>query len=67
MTTTCSSVAIIKHNFHFFMSETSAEDAIYTSTIQSVLKYEIVLGLVVYMMMVITRSRGGALQILEID
>ena len=67
MTATCSSVAIVKYNFRFFMSEASMKDEVYTSTIQSVLKYEIVLGLVVYMMMVITRSRGGALQILEID
>jgi hypothetical protein len=67
MTTTCSSVAIIKHDFHFSMGETSAKDAIYTSTIQSVLKYEIVFGLIVYTAMLIMRSRGRELQILEID
>jgi hypothetical protein len=49
------------------MSETSAKDAVYTSTIQSVLEYEIVLGLMEYMVMLITRSRGGTLQSLEID
>ena len=67
MTTTFSSVAIVKHDFRFFMSETQVKDAIYTSTIQSVLEYEIVLGLMAYTMMLIRRSRGGALQILEID
>jgi hypothetical protein len=58
MTTTCSSVAIVKHDFFFFMSETSTKDAIYTSTIQSVLEYEIVLGLMAYTTTLITRSRG---------
>jgi hypothetical protein len=67
MTTTCSSVAIIKHDFRFFMSETPTKDTIYTSTIQSVLEYEIVLGLMAYTSTLITRSRGGALQSLEID
>jgi hypothetical protein len=67
MTTTCSSVAIVKHDFHFFMSETSAKDAVYTLTIQSVLEYEIVLSLIAYTVRLITRSKGGALQILEID
>jgi hypothetical protein len=67
MTTTCSSVAIIKNNFLFFMSETLTKDTIYTSTTQSVLEYEIVLGLMAYMVTLITRSRGQALKILEID
>lgn len=67
MTVTCSNVAIVKRDFHFFMSETPAKDAIYTSTIQSALEYEIVLGLMAYTTTLITRSRGGALQSLEID
>ena len=66
MTATYSGVAITKHDFHFFMSETPVKDAIYTSTIQSVLEYEIVLGLMAYTMTLITRRRSGALQILEI-
>jgi hypothetical protein len=67
MTATCSSVAIVKHNFHLFMSETPTKDTIYTSTIQGVLEYEIVLGLVAYTTTLIMRSRGGALQSMEID
>jgi hypothetical protein len=58
---------IVKHDFFFFMSEASAKNAIYTSTIKSVLEDEIVLGLMTYTMTFITRSRGGALQSLEID
>jgi hypothetical protein len=58
---------IVKHDFHFFMSEAPTKDAIYTLTIESVLEDEIVLGLMTYTMTLITRSRGGALQILEID
>jgi hypothetical protein len=49
------------------MSETSAKDAIYTSTIQSVFEYEIVLGLMAYTMTLIMKSRGRALQSMEID
>jgi hypothetical protein len=67
MTTTCSSVVVIKNDFHFFMSEVSMKDAIYTLTIQSVLEYETVLGLMAYMMTLITRSKGGALQSMEIE
>ena len=67
MTTTCSSVAFIKHEFHFFMSKALVKDAIYTSTIQSIFEYEIVLGLMAYVAMLITRSRSGELQILDID
>jgi hypothetical protein len=67
MTATCSSVAIVKHDFFFFMSETSMKDAVYTSTIQCVLEYEIVLSPMAYTTMLITRSRGGTLQSLEID
>jgi hypothetical protein len=60
-------VAIVKHDFHFFMSETLAKDAIYASTIESVLEDEIVLGLMAYTTTLITRSRGRAFQILDID
>ena len=67
MTATCSSVAIIKHDFLFFMSEASVKNAIYTLTIESVLEDEIILGLMTYTVTFITRSRGGALQSLEID
>jgi hypothetical protein len=67
MTTTCSSVAVIKNEFCFFMSETPAKDAIYTSTIQSVLEYDIVFFLMAYTSTFIMRSKGGALQSLEID
>jgi hypothetical protein len=67
MTTTCSSVAIVKHEFHFFMSETPMKDAIYTSMIQSVFENKIVFFLMAYTSMLIMRSRGEALQILEID
>jgi hypothetical protein len=67
MTATCSTVAIVKHNLCFFMGETLAKDAIYTSMIQSVLEYEIVFGLMAYTMTFITRSRGRELQSLEID
>jgi hypothetical protein len=49
------------------MSETPVKDAIYTSTIQSVLKYEIVLGPMAYMVTPIMRRKGEALQTLEID
>ena len=67
MTTTCSILAVVKNKVCFFMSETPTKDAIYTSTIQSVLEYEIVFFLMAYTSMLIMRSRGGALQILEID
>jgi hypothetical protein len=60
-------VAVVKHNFLFFMSETSTKDEIYTLTIESVLEYKIVFFLMAYMSMLIARRRGGALQILDID
>ena len=60
-------MAIVKHDFSFFMSEALMKDAIYTSTIKSIFEYEIVLGLMAYTTTLITRSRGGALQSLEID
>jgi hypothetical protein len=49
------------------MGETPMKDAIYTLTIQSVLEYEIFFGLMAYTMMLIMRSRGRALQSLEIE
>jgi hypothetical protein len=67
MTTTCSSVAVVKNELCFFMSETPAKDAIYTLTIQSVLEYEIVFCLMEYMSTLITRRRGREIQSLEID
>ena len=67
MTTTCSRMEIVKHEFRFFMSEAPTKDAIYTSTIQSVFENEIVLSLMAYMETLIMRSRGRALQSLEID
>jgi hypothetical protein len=60
-------MAIIKHEFIFFMREASVKNVIYTSMIESVLKDEIILDLMMYMTTFITRSRGGALQSLEID
>jgi hypothetical protein len=56
-------MAIIKHNFFFFMSEVLTKDAIYTSMIHSIFEYEIVLGLMMYMVMLIMRSRGGAFKV----
>jgi hypothetical protein len=67
MTATCSSVEIVKYDLCFFMGETPVKDAIYTSTIQSVLEYEIVFDMMAYTEMLITRSRGRALQSLDID
>jgi hypothetical protein len=67
MTTTCSSVAIVKYDLCFFVSETSMKDVVYTSMIQHVLEYEIVLSLMEYMATLITRSICGTLQSLEID
>jgi hypothetical protein len=67
MTTTCSSVEVVKKEFLFFTSNALAKDAIYTATIQSVIEYEIVFFLMAYMLTLIVRIRGGALQSLEID
>jgi hypothetical protein len=55
------------NEFHFFMSEVSTKDAIHTWTIKGVIEYEIVFFLMAYTSMLIMRSRGGALQCLEID
>jgi hypothetical protein len=67
MTATCSSVEIIKHDLCFFMSETSVKDVVYTSTIQCVFEYEIILSLMAYTTTFIMRIRGGKLQSLEVD
>jgi hypothetical protein len=67
MTATCSGMAIVKKNNCFLVSETSTQDVVYTSPIQCIIKYEIIFGLMAYASMFIMRSRGGALQSLEID
>jgi hypothetical protein len=43
------------------------QDAVYTSSIQCIIEYEIILSLMVYPTMLVTRGRGGELQILEIE
>jgi len=58
---------IIKHELCFFMSEASAKNEIYTSTIESVLEDEIIPSLMMYAATFITRSRGEELQSLEIE
>jgi hypothetical protein len=67
MTATGSGMEIVKHDNCFFVSEISSQDAIYTSLIQCIIEYEIILSPMVYALMLIMRSRGGALQSLEID
>jgi hypothetical protein len=67
MTATCSGMAIAKHDNYFFVSETSVHDAVYTSPIQRIIEYEIILSLMAYTSTLIMRSIGGALQSLEID
>jgi hypothetical protein len=67
MTTTCSSVVVVKNEFHFFVNEAPTKNEIYTLTTQSVIEYEIVSFLMAYMSMLIVRSGGEALQILYID
>jgi hypothetical protein len=49
------------------MSEASAKNEIYTSTIESVLEDEIIPSLMMYAATFITRSRGEELQSLEIE
>ena len=58
---------IVEHYDGLLMSETSTQDAVYTSLIQRIIEYEIILILMAYPSMLVMRSRGGALQILEID
>jgi hypothetical protein len=60
-------MTIVEHYDGLLMSETSAQDAFYTSPRQRIIEYEIVLGLMAYSPMLITRRRGGTLQSLEID
>jgi hypothetical protein len=60
-------MAIVNHDFLFFMSEALAKNTIYPSMIENVFEDEIILGLMTYMPTFIMRSRGGALQSLEID
>jgi hypothetical protein len=60
-------MTIIEHYDGLLMSETSVQDAVYTSLIQCIIEYKIVLGLMAYPPMLIMRSKGGALQSLEID
>jgi hypothetical protein len=60
-------MTIIEHYDGLLMSETSTQDAFYTSPIQRIIEYEIVLGLMEYPPTLITIRRGGALQSLEID
>ena len=58
---------IVEHYDGLLMSETSTQDAVYTSPIQRIIEYEIILSLMAYPPMLVMRSRGGALQSLEID
>jgi hypothetical protein len=60
-------MTIVEHYDGLLMSETSTQDAVYTSPIQRIIEYEIILSLMAYPPTLIMRSRGGALQILEID
>jgi hypothetical protein len=60
-------MTIIEHYDDLFMSETSMQDAVYTSLIQCIIEYEIILSMMAYPLTLVMRSRGGALQILEID
>jgi hypothetical protein len=60
-------MTIVEHYDGLLMSETSMQDTVYTSPIQRIIEYEIVVGLMAYSSKLITRSRGGALQSLEID
>ena len=67
MTATGSYMTILEHYDGLLISETSTQDAVYTSPIQRIIEYEIVLGLMAYPSTLIPRIRGGALQSLEID
>jgi hypothetical protein len=67
MTATSSGMAIIEHYDGLLMSETSTQDAIYTSLIQRIIENEIILSLMTYPPTLVMRSRGGALESLEID
>ena len=67
MTTTCSNVAVVKNEFRFFMDKAPANNTIYTSMIQSVIEYEIVLCLMENLLKPFTGSIRRAIQSLEID
>ena len=67
MTATSSSMATVEHYDSLLMSETSTQDAVYTSLIQRIIEYEISLSLMAYPPMLITRSRGGEIQSLDTD
>ena len=67
MTTTWSGMEIVKHDNCFFVSEASMQDAVYTSLIQRIVEYKIILSLMAYTTMLITRTRGGEIQSLEIE
>jgi hypothetical protein len=67
MITTCSSVAVVKNKFHFFVNKAPMKNAIYMSTIESVIKDDIISSPMAYSLMLIARSRGRALQSMEID
>jgi hypothetical protein len=67
MTTTCSSVAVIQNELFFLVYKAPMKNAIYTSTIQSVIEYEIVSCLMVNSSTLVAGSRSRALQSLEID
>ena len=67
MTATSSGMDIVEHYDGLLMSETSTQDAVYTSLIQHIIEYEIILSLMAYPPTLVTRSKGGALQSLEID
>jgi hypothetical protein len=60
-------MTIVEHYDDLLMSETLMQDEVYTSPIQHIIEYEIILSLMEYLLTLITRSRGGALQSLEID
>jgi hypothetical protein len=60
-------VAFVKDKFHFFMNKAPTKNEIYTSKIQSVIEDEIVSCLMAYTSTLIARSRGGDLQIMDID
>ena len=67
MTATSSSMTIVEHYDGLLMSETSTQYAVYTSPIQRIIEYEIILSLMEYLPTLVTRRRGGVLQNLEID
>jgi hypothetical protein len=67
MTATCSSVIVVQNELFFFMDKALAKNEIYTSMIQSVIEYEIILFLMVNLSTLIAGRRSRALESLEID